>query len=1069
MYFEWEVLFMPIDVARDAAVTSAAASAGIYDPDLCEREPIHLPGAIQPHGALIAARVETWLVTHASANIGLILGRPAKAVLGRSLEEVFGEAVACTLRDTGLSGGTARIKGLTLPGSHGSALRLEAYRSGPYLCVDIEPTRTPAARTPTIAATHTVVETFRHAATRQQLCSLAVRGLHELSGYDRVIAYRFAADGSGEVIAEAGMGALEPCLGHRFPATDIPAQARQLYLHRRVGAVADAAYEPVPLLVHSAFGEDEPLDLTQSTLRSVSPLHRAYMCNMQTMASLTIGLAHAGSLWGLLVCHHATPRIADPDLRMAAGLIGEVVSLLLGELSERELRDQRHVRDVLLRSLVDRMVDRSEVPTPLPQALTAGAADLLRLVDASGAVLRFDDSVYCLGITPPQAVAKQVLATLQSEAGGAILTVDDLGLRHTAFAEWTREASGALLLPLGPDAADAILWLRPELPHPVVWGGDPAHSVTCSPQTGQLHPRASFAAWKEIVRGRSVPWTEADLAVAGALGIAIGTEEALRTKAELARRVREQEAQNAALSRAAAALQASEDRLRASEARLDRAQEIAGIGSWELTVTTGRYIWSKEMFRIRGVDPTIFEPNSDNIGRYVHPEDYPKAMSRIADLAAGIGVPPAEMRILHPDGQLRVVRVEGRPVVDPDGVIRRITGTMQDITERRQIEQQLVHVQKMDALGNLTGGMAHDFNNMLGIIMVNLELLQGRVTSDPTSAELCLEALNGADRCADLIRRLLAFARRQSLHPKQTDVNDLVYDITHLLRRTLGEDIQLSLGLSPELWPVKVDAVQLESALVNLATNARDAMPKGGRLDFNTRNTRLDASYTSLYPDVAAGEYVLIEISDTGTGIPPDIIGRIFEPFFTTKGIAKGSGLGLSMAFGFVKQSGGHLSVYSEPGLGTTFRLYLPRGADNRMPHLAGPPIKEVVGGHEIVLIVEDHPLLRRAASRQLTELGYHVREAENADAALVILSSQGQLDLLFTDVVMPGTMDGLDLAIAAQKQRPDLKVLVTTGFAGMRDGEPRMAGSSFSVLDKPYNRAQLARAVRTLLGDDAA
>jgi PAS domain S-box-containing protein len=380
------------------------------------------------------------------------------------------------------------------------------------------------------------------------------------------------------------------------------------------------------------------------------------------------------------------------------------------------------------------------------------------------------------------------------------------------------------------------------------------------------------------------------------------------------------------------ALKQAKEALRESEARLERAQEIAGIGSWELDVASGRYVWSKELYRIHGVSPDAIDPNVDNVAARVHPDDFPSIRRWHDDLISGLEREAHEARSLRPDGDVRVLRVEGRAVRDSDGMVRRLASTMQDITERRLIERQLSQAQKMEAIGTLTGGMAHDFNNGLGVIIGNLDLLGRMVKDNGTAAEVCDEARDAAIRCAALIRGLLAFARRQPLRPRQTDVNALVKDTARLLGRTLGEDVALNLTLGASLWAAYSDAAQLEAALVNLATNARDAMPKGGQLRIATRNAQLDADYAALHPEASPGDYVLIEVSDTGTGIAPEILGRIFEPFFTTKETGKGSGLGLAMMFGFVKQSGGNIDVYSEPGLGTTFRLYLPRAQASDSP-----------------------------------------------------------------------------------------------------------------------------------------
>ena len=501
------------------------------DLSICEQEQIHIPGAIQPHGAVLAALADGLLVTHASANLVAILGHPAEAVLGRPLADAVGEAASLALQGTGLRDGTALGQVHSLPGPDGNSLHLNAHRSGRRICVDIEPIGREPWQTPPVILAQSVLETFKHAKDPVELCELAVRGLRAITGYDRVMAYRFGADGHGEVIAEALAAQLESYLGLHYPAADIPPQARRQYLSQRVGAIVDCSYQPVPLLTDPALDDGTPLDLTHSTFRSVSPIHRAYMRNMKTTASLTIGLAHGHTLWGMLVCHHATPRVAGPDLRAVADMIGQVVSLLLVSLGEADLYARRHARQATLRAVVDRLA----APVPLPEVLAAAEDELLRLVDAAGAVVSFSGSFRCLGRTPPPAAAERAFAALQLAAGGGVLAVDDLGLRYPALAGCTSEGSGALLLPLAQGTDDAILWFRPELSRTVSWGGNPAEHAAVEPVTGRLSPRTSFAIWKETVSGRSAPWQEVDLALACDLRRAIEAEVAQRTKAELIR------------------------------------------------------------------------------------------------------------------------------------------------------------------------------------------------------------------------------------------------------------------------------------------------------------------------------------------------------------------------------------------------------------------------------------------------------------------------------------------------------------------------------------------------------
>jgi two-component system, chemotaxis family, CheB/CheR fusion protein len=398
------------------------------------------------------------------------------------------------------------------------------------------------------------------------------------------------------------------------------------------------------------------------------------------------------------------------------------------------------------------------------------------------------------------------------------------------------------------------------------------------------------------------------------------------------------------------------------------------------------------------------------------------------------------------------------------GILRDLSAQHREQVERTKLEAQLHQAQKMEAIGNLTGGMAHDFNNMLGVIIGNIDLLRDLKGEDSDIDELTREALDAAFRGADLTRRLLAFARQQPLRPQHVDVNELVSGITRLLRRTIGEDVEISLDLAPELWPVVVDPAQLEASLTNLATNARDAMADGGRLMIVTGNRTLDADYAAQHAEVVPGGYVMLEVSDTGSGMTSEVMHRIFEPFFTTKSRDKGTGLGLSMVFGFIKQSGGHIGVYSEPGIGTTFRLFLPRMSED-VPAVEESGATPLLHGRgESVLVVEDNAALRRVVTRQLGELGYRVLAAENAAAGLELLDRQS-IDLLLTDIVMPGGINGRELARRARQRWPGIKIVFTSGFSEARlngDGGPLAACTP--LLSKPYRKEDLASAAREAL-----
>ena len=422
-------------------------------------------------------------------------------------------------------------------------------------------------------------------------------------------------------------------------------------------------------------------------------------------------------------------------------------------------------------------------------------------------------------------------------------------------------------------------------------------------------------------------------------------------------------------------------------------------------------------------------------------------------------------RLARAAGQLRgrVGRLEANERAHLSELERANAELKAEAAERRRTEAQLAQSQKMEAIGNLTGGMAHDFNNILGVVIGNLDLVRERIGADGETAEILDEALEAAWRGADLTRRLLAFARRQPLRPASLDVNSLVTNTVRLLRRLLGEDVEIALGLADGIWPIVADPAQLEASLANLATNARDAMPTGGRLSVNTRNAHLDADYAERDTDVTPGDYVLIEVSDTGAGMPAETLKRIFEPFFTTKEPGKGTGLGLSMVFGFLKQSKGHVSVYSEEGVGTTFRLYLPRAFPEAVAEVSALTRTSERGGGERVLVVEDDLAVRRVVERQLTDLGYWVAAADRAAAALDVLDRE-VIDLLFTDIVMPGGLDGVELARLARERSPSLKVLLTSGFPDVRTGQTLAFAESLRLLSKPYSRDELAHALREAL-----
>jgi signal transduction histidine kinase len=410
--------------------------------------------------------------------------------------------------------------------------------------------------------------------------------------------------------------------------------------------------------------------------------------------------------------------------------------------------------------------------------------------------------------------------------------------------------------------------------------------------------------------------------------------------------------------------------------------------------------------------------------------------------------------------------VGSRPLRNASGAISGAVLVYHDITASRETERKLQQSQKLDAIGKLTGGVAHDFNNMLTVITGTTETLVAALQDQPSlrkSAEVIDQA---AERCRELIQRLLAFARRQPLQPRNVDINGTVLDIAKLLRPTLGAQIEINSIFEQEVASAHVDPSQLANSLLNMAINARDAMPNGGKLLIETRDVVLDDAYAAANPEVKPGRYVMLAVSDTGTGMSPAVQEQIFEPFFTTKEVGKGSGLGMSMVYGFVKQSGGHIKIYSEQGHGTTIRLYLPPARGEAA--IAAPAAAPAAGGGETILVVEDDALARNFVATQLRGLGYRTLVAADGRAALGISNAE-PFDLLLTDVILPGGMTGRQLAEQVSRCRPGTKVLYTSGYTDNATMHHGHLDEGVLLLTKPYRKSQLARMVRLALRGEAA
>jgi PAS domain S-box-containing protein len=501
----------------------------------------------------------------------------------------------------------------------------------------------------------------------------------------------------------------------------------------------------------------------------------------------------------------------------------------------------------------------------------------------------------------------------------------------------------------------------------------------------------------------------------------------------------------------------AEETLRRSEALLRRAESMAHVAGWTYEVADGVYVSSEEGSRICECAPGPH--TGDELAANVHPDDRPRVRAALQGAVGGVPFEIEHRLVLG--GRVKWVSVRGEPEADADGRVVRVIGVTQDITARRQLEEQFRQAQKMEAFGQLAGGIAHDFNNLLTVINGYTDLLLQSVPPDDAHHALLTEINRAGERAAGLTAQLLAFGRRAVLEPRVIDPNAAVAEMGAMLRRLIGENLALTTALDPGVSRVRVDPGQFGQVLMNLAVNARDAMPGGGRLTLETRDVHLDPAHTRAHPGVAPGRYVRTTVSDTGAGMTDAVKARIFEPFFTTKGVGKGTGLGLATVYGIIKQSGGHVEVESEVGVGTTFRVYLPAVAGPAAAAPAGP--RAVAGGRETVLLVEDQDDVREFTRRALESYGYAVVAAADGGDALRAVADRPPVDVLVTDVVMPG-MGGRELAATLRASQPGLRVLFVSGYTdeAIVRGADRDAGAAF--LAKPYSPAALAREVRGLL-----
>lgn len=510
-------------------------------------------------------------------------------------------------------------------------------------------------------------------------------------------------------------------------------------------------------------------------------------------------------------------------------------------------------------------------------------------------------------------------------------------------------------------------------------------------------------------------------------------------------------------------LQRRQSELSGTLALFESSTDMAKVGVFEWNLRTNEAVCNRQYCLLFGHDPDHDLASPDVFWSRLHPQD----RAAVADLLEAARDSHSEwragFRVILPDGQIRWMLSVGRHSYDEHGQATRLTGVLLDVTDAHQAEEAMRRIQKMDALEQMTGGIAHDINNILGIISANLQMIEFRPTAENIGVGV-FTSLRAVERGADLVRRLLAFSKTESAKVGACDIRQEIVKVKPLLDNSVAKSVSLGIFMPDAIWAANLDASEFGDALLNLVINANHALPKGGRVHIEVANTTVDGPTAAAgNHDLKPGDYVAVTVSDDGVGIPPEIIDKVFEPFFTTRGRSQGSGLGLSMVYGFVRRCGGAVRLTSQVGKGTTVRLYFPRAftkVETAAIATGGPT---PLGNGEVILLVDDEPDFLKAAEAYLRDLGYRTFIAQRPAEALALLGEVGHIDLLFSDVVMPGPMDGVGLANRLLESQPDLKVLLTTGYASSLEGRD-VTPHPFPVLSKPYGLSELGATIRRLL-----
>ena len=1059
--------------------TPATPAAERVDLDTCDREPIHIPGAVQPHGALLVLREADLTIVQVSRSVTTVLGTAAESLLGRPVEGVLAAADAAPLRRAVADGDlTAQpLYLLTVHTPAGLAVDATAHRHDGLVVLELEPagSRESYSVPQLYQAVQGAMRRVEAAPTLAAMADVAAAEVRRLTGFDRVMVYRFDADWNGSVVAEAKRDDLEPWVGLHYPASDIPAQARDLYARNRLRFIPDRDYDPSPVVPPANPVTGRPLDMSHAVLRSVSPIHVEYLRNMGVRASMSVSLLEGGRLWGLVACHHyAGPRSVTHDVRTACELVGDVVSLRVAATADAETSASGATMAAVRRAIAAGLADAPD----LAAALTGPSPNLLDLIPSGGAAVVQGDRVATVGVTPPAADLVELARWVTARAADGdpeVFRTAAVAKLDPSLDRLTATAAGVLAASLIKGRPHHLMWFRPEQVRTVSWAGDPAKSVVKGDTGVRLSPRGSFALWTQTVRRTAEPWTAAE--VRAALDLrrdAVGTT--LRRGEALATLYAELRASYTQLGSAASLLAQSEERLRL-------ATGAGSVGIWDWDLATGRVALSAEYYHLASIEPGEFAETYDAFLTAIHPDDRGRFTAAVQAARDGRAEFAVEYRLHAPPFADRWVAGRGRFAYGPAGAATRLVAVAVDVTDAKRADaerSQLLEAERAaraeaERAGRLKdeflATLSHELRTPLNAIVGWSVMLRGTKVNDADLAEGMDAIERNARVQAQLVEDLLDVSRiiagKLRLDVQHVELAPVVEAaMMSVTPAAQAKTVRLQKVIDPRAAAVWGDPGRLQQVIWNLLSNAIKFTPKGGRVQVSVARVN---------------SHVEVGVTDSGMGIRPEFLPHVFDRFrqadaSTTRKYG-GLGLGLAIVRHLVELHGGTVEARSDgEGLGATFVVHLPLKAMGHpsdapadKPHPPGigdcPQSPSLAGVR--VLSVDDEPDARYLVKRILQQCDAVVTTAAGVDEALAALAA-GRYDVVISDVGMPDR-DGFDLIRALRALPPDAggktPAVALTALARVEDRRRALLAGFQIHVPKPVDPAELLAVVASVVG----